>query len=563
MQKFCVEMMKRLDIQRKNEHFCDVILEVGSGDDQARLKAHRIVLCAASPFFYNALNSDMKEKKEGVIRLPETSKAVVEEVLEYLYTGHVDINEQNAYDLMAVADYFVIPSLKMLSGKVILQTVSPSNCIMAYYSAIKYQCEEVKKGAKNFILANFEAVGKSEDFLNLSIEQIKEWIASDEIIVKAEEMIFEVIVGWTERNESRKQHFLNLFNHLRCVYVSRDYLFKVILPHPLVKENSECSGLVLDAMKLAFDGTEECFFSQSPRNCLKTHEDVIVACGEKRALCYAPSENKWYGLADMLSLRNSFRHAMSTCHGRMYVFGGNLDNIAAERYDPSINLWVPAKAPKSVCYQATAVTLHGFLYVIGGRDKDDKEIDTVQKYNPETNLWQEVAPLSSPRSRVCAVSDGSYIYAIGGSDTSAAYLDIVEQFDPANNTWVKLPSTLAKRRYASGVSIKHKVFVFGGLALKQTGGDPCEMYNRADNLWHGIPSLVAPLYPTSSVSLKGQIFVFGRFRQQVGREMSLQVYDVEQNQWKPCTNFSFGSEYFRISRLRILRDVLANCKVLS
>jgi len=37
----------------------------------------------------------MKEKKEGVIRLEETSKAVMEEVLEYLYTGQVDINESN------------------------------------------------------------------------------------------------------------------------------------------------------------------------------------------------------------------------------------------------------------------------------------------------------------------------------------------------------------------------------------------------------------------------------------------------------------------------------------
>ena len=40
----CVEMMKHLDIQRRNEQFCDVILEVGSSDDQVRLKAHRIVL---------------------------------------------------------------------------------------------------------------------------------------------------------------------------------------------------------------------------------------------------------------------------------------------------------------------------------------------------------------------------------------------------------------------------------------------------------------------------------------------------------------------------------------
>ena len=68
MKDFCVEIMKRLNVQRKNEQFSDVVLEVGSGDDLARLKAHRIVLCAASPFFYNALNSDMKEKNEGVIR---------------------------------------------------------------------------------------------------------------------------------------------------------------------------------------------------------------------------------------------------------------------------------------------------------------------------------------------------------------------------------------------------------------------------------------------------------------------------------------------------------------
>ena len=85
-EKFCVEMMKRLKIQRRNEHLCDVILEVGSGDHQARLKAHKIVLCAASPFFYNALNIDMTEKKEGVIKLEQTSKAVMEDVLEYLYT---------------------------------------------------------------------------------------------------------------------------------------------------------------------------------------------------------------------------------------------------------------------------------------------------------------------------------------------------------------------------------------------------------------------------------------------------------------------------------------------
>ncbi|KAL9972262.1 hypothetical protein ACROYT_G018541, partial [Oculina patagonica] len=237
-EQFCVEMMKRLDIQRRNEQFCDVILEVGSGDDQARLKAHRIVLCAASPFFYNALNSDMKEKKEGVIRLEETSKAVMEEVLEYLYTGHVDINEHNAFDLLVAADYFLIQSLKNLSSNFILKALSPSNCFFAYYSATKYQWKNIEKEASNFILANFEAATKCEDFVKLSIEQVEEWISSDEITVDSEERVFEAILRWFEGNDH--QDFSRLLRHVRFVYTSRDYLFKVILPHPLVKENLDC-----------------------------------------------------------------------------------------------------------------------------------------------------------------------------------------------------------------------------------------------------------------------------------------------------------------------------------
>ena len=45
-----------------------MILEIGSYEDQGRLIAHRIVLCAASPRFYSALQ---KEKEEGVIRLED------------------------------------------------------------------------------------------------------------------------------------------------------------------------------------------------------------------------------------------------------------------------------------------------------------------------------------------------------------------------------------------------------------------------------------------------------------------------------------------------------------
>ena len=143
----------------------------------------------------------------------------MEEVLEYLYTGHVDINEGNVFDLLAVADYFLIPSLITLCIHVILQALSLSSCIAAFYTAMKYRCEELQKAAKEFILANFVAAAKTEDFLNLSSKQVEEWISSDDIIIEGEEEVFEAVVRWIERNESQKQNFYELFRHIRCIYL--------------------------------------------------------------------------------------------------------------------------------------------------------------------------------------------------------------------------------------------------------------------------------------------------------------------------------------------------------
>ena len=61
---FCVELMKRLNIQRQQSYFCNITLVAKEGNE---FKAHRNVLSAASPFFSKLLQSKMKEKEEGVI----------------------------------------------------------------------------------------------------------------------------------------------------------------------------------------------------------------------------------------------------------------------------------------------------------------------------------------------------------------------------------------------------------------------------------------------------------------------------------------------------------------
>ena len=63
--------------------------------DDKGFKAQRNVLSAASPFFFKLFQSDMKENREGIVRFEEISGAVMEDVLEFIYTGSVEVTREN------------------------------------------------------------------------------------------------------------------------------------------------------------------------------------------------------------------------------------------------------------------------------------------------------------------------------------------------------------------------------------------------------------------------------------------------------------------------------------
>ena len=57
------------------------------------------------------------------------------------------------------------------------------------------------------------------------------------------------------------------------------------------------------------------------------------------------------------------------------------------RYDLSVNKWSSMKPPTLAIKLTTVVTFQGYLYTIGGVNKDDEPLNSVQRYNPETNQW--------------------------------------------------------------------------------------------------------------------------------------------------------------------------------
>ena len=515
---FCVELAKRLNMLRRQDHLCDITLVT---KDDKEFKAHKNVLSAASPFFFKLLQSDMKENREGIVRFEEICGALMEDVLEFIYTGSVEVTQENCKDLIAAANYLLIPGLKKLSGRFLEQQMTNSNCITTFYFAEMYQCDELITNTRKFIHENFASVAEMDEFLNLEAKEVERWISSDEISVAVEADVFKIVLKWIEQNKSvRKALFEQLFRHVRLAFLSRDFLLDVVT-NEFVEDSSDCLKLISKALKLSSILSEESRL-QSPRKGLETR--AIVACGGKYTLCYLPEKDEWKRLADGSSGRNHLTKMLSY-RDELYAFPSN---GKGERYDPVVNSWSTLDLPTTSSTKVAVV--RGEIYAIDVNTSTKKS--TVKRYDFERCSWQTV--FSSHECccslESCVVAAGNHLYVCGGF-LEGDYVTKVERFDTAGNKWEEIASMQQKRGNAFGVASEGKIFVAGGES-RQAYLKTCEMFNVSTNEWQFTGSLNVSRLFGSMVCLKGTLYVLGG-RKGFGQSglLSVECYDPAENKW--------------------------------
>jgi len=567
------ELVERLDILRRNQTFCDVKVVVKDKE----LAAHKAVLAAGSPFFFSLLTSDMRESKEDLIRieLEEAMASVMGDVLQYVYTGNVSVTEENAHNLMATADYLLLPGLKTAVGRYFMEVLTTENCVFNYYFADKYQCAVLKEKAREMINSDFSAVMETDDFLSLDTKQVMEWVSSDDITVNAEEEVFKGIVKWVSHNRSERElDFPALLHKVRLVSISHDFLLNKLVKEELVTKNAElCLNFVLDGMRLMASVTEEqC--GQQPRKCLETNISAIFVCGGRRSLCYFPKQNVWYKLSDML-FQHDYRSYPSIdpsqCRGEIYMPFQVSDQLGGsslmECYTPSANSWGACQVTKA--FTRTTV-LNGQLYAteerFGGFEiyrYDPEKPDCCNKLKkPPTNLINS-----------CIVTDKQYMYLIGGRSSWFLWssLSTTYRLDPSadDHEWEEVAPINQARYNAFGAAMNSKVYIAGGHHRQAVALGTCEVYNPVTNEWQLMPSLKVPRMSASMVCHEGTLYVLGGTIPSTGRlsrVLSVEIFDAEQNEWRersviPVDRFETSKEekqknIFKACSARLYKGVI-------
>ena len=544
----CEELIERLDALRRNESFCDVTVSVKGKE----FKAHKPVLAAASPFFLSLLESDMRESNEQLIRieLEEATPAVMEEVLKYIYTGNVSVTEESCHNLIATADYLLMPGLKTAACDFLEKNVTPENCLYNYYFADKYQCTELKESSCEVIKTDFSVVMETDDFLNLDVKQVIEWVSSDDVIVSAEGEIFQGIVKWVSHNKSeREKDFPELLRQVRLMSISRNFLCNSLVKEELVTSNIDCAKLVLDSLGSTFSSSGNTCITL-PRKCLEVLQEGIFICGGRKALCYLPHENKWYHFADM-TLEHQ-HHAPIQYTDRVYIFSKQKvvrdHSPVAEYYIPSTNSWGGIRTKFAYEEQYSSVfVFNGDVYVLTNTETVHE--NTIFTYHPDKNEWEIYGDGALSRWGACGVTDGHHIYIMGGTEKENEEINgttKVKKLDPSEDSWEEVAAMNEARHDAFGAAMNGKIYVAGGLqrngqicrALKT-----CEVYNPSTDEWQVIPSLTVPRHSASMVCFKGALYVIGGMKDSLkSRELSVEMFDSDANEWKEKSTIPVNRE---------------------
>ena len=528
---FCVELMKRLNMQRRQDYLCDTTLVAKEGRE---FKAHRNVLSAVSPFFVKLFQSEMKEKEEGIIRFEKISAPILEDVLEFIYTGHVKIDdERNAKDLIIAANFLLLVCLKTFAGRFLEQLLSSSNCISTFYFAEKYQCEELVARSRKFVHEKFASVAELDEFLDLEAEEVERWISNDDICVAAEEDVLKIIEKWTEQNESdRKAKFGELFRHVRLILVSRDVLVLDVVTDQLVRDNLSCLKRVADAIALVNCASEDALV-QPPRRRLGTH--AIVACGGKHTLCYLPEMDAWKFLANGLYENMHQCTQMVILRDQLFSFNG-YDNT--HRYDPAFDGWSSLQRLDLSSHSKKVAVIRGQIYAI---DVDRwKNKSTIERYNMESWSWESIfTSREGCREDSCIVAAGDCMYVLGGKPSQQTghwnrcmeYVAKAERFDTVQRKWEEIANMREERGCAFGVATQGKIFVAGGEGRGNKQLKSCEVYNISTNEWQFIGILNVPRSWGSMVCVNGTLYVLGGSQQYQRFEYTVERYDHTVKKW--------------------------------
>ncbi|BHF79867.1 BTB And C-terminal Kelch [Sparganum proliferum] len=418
----------------------DLTIEVKNGDV---LHVHRIVLAARIPSLRASLSGPLGEEN-SVLRWPTAPLSLANALVQYVYTGRVEMTRNNVMGMIAFARMLELPALVNWGATFLTKRVNLENLPTTWNFAKSCNLELLADTCIGLMEEHFEDFVPTELFVRLPAETVLSLLRSDHLFVRSEEEVVAAIARWTGAGAccQADDERLNLHAPAMLMEVQwqlttarcRDRLMK---DYPTFAKSPECLQLILQV-------------------------------------------ERWIGAADRDKLTPPFNLRPRLRRTVFLLFGPDKDRqdswsvLRTHQRLQRVERVADMKTPR-LC--ASYSVVGESIFVVGGQG-DCRGLVDVDEFLVREGRWRKRASLAVRRQQhaaavvnvhAAAAVDGkvTVIGIFGGcfrEGDSWTNLASCEVYDVGQNRWHKLPDLPETRASLAAACLPDdsRIFVFGG-----------------------------------------------------------------------------------------------------
>ena len=228
------------------EKLCDVVLVV----EGERVPAHRVILASSSAYFYAMFTGEMAESRKKEVAINGIEPCALKALVNYAYTASIRLTETNVQSLLSASSALQFDEVRESCSQFLLRQLDADNCLGMKRFAEAHGCNQLQSAADVYSTHYFTDVHKGEEFLSISLDEIKALLKSDRLNVATEYEVFEATLKWlNHKEEERMQYIYELMSLIRFALLSKEQLLNDVGHNPAIITNPQCVQLLLDALQ--------------------------------------------------------------------------------------------------------------------------------------------------------------------------------------------------------------------------------------------------------------------------------------------------------------------------
>ncbi|BHF85818.1 hypothetical protein SprV_1002899100 [Sparganum proliferum] len=407
----------------------ELVIEVKHG---ATLNAHRIILAARIPSLRAALSGALG-KDNSVLKWPTVPLNLANSLLQYVYTGQLEVTQTNAMAVVMFAKMMKLSDLENWGVQFMATRVNLENLATTWDFARSSNMGSLMETCIKLMQAQFMNFVSTDHFLRLPADTVLTLLRNDHLSVDSEEAVFEAISSWVGAgdkecdNERVRLHAPEMLKEVRWCQTTLQFRSRLVDTHPMFQESISCAR----------------FMSQV--------EQWMSYADKDKPPC--PFNRRWRAPQAIFFL----------------VFGKNKnqDRWSVLRLYPQLER-EERIAGMEKRERATYSRVGESIFVVGGDTAQQEHSTSVEEFLVAERRWRKRASLAVGRRKHAAAvlteAGGEALIGVFGGYGNGGCLSSCEVYEVSRDRWFKLPDLREKRGETAAACLPgdSRVFVFGG-----------------------------------------------------------------------------------------------------